>query len=133
MLKGGTEDYQEGTNANIVRKVPFTAVSRRIIGKTQSGATVAAGAFTLQWKVPAGYKRCTGVYFNPANDCLVTLYSENLASDIVSAFSTATGTAIGMIDPGHDYAELDIITARVTPRVLASTPQDITISLRFEA
>jgi len=107
-------------------------VSRLIIGQTQAAATVAAGQFTLTWVVPEGYKKCTGVFFNPADDLNVSLYSQNLVSNFVQNFSTATGTAIGMIDPGHNYAEKDVITGTITPKVLSSTPKDITISLRFE-
>lgn len=118
--------------ANQLRQAGKAAVAKLVVGKTQAAATVAAGAFTLSWKVPEGYSKVTGVFFNPANDCAVTIYSENVASNIVSNFSTATGSAIGMIDPGHMFAEKDQLTATVIPKTLASTPQDLTIALRFE-
>lgn len=117
---------------NSLERAPKPRVKRLIVGQTQAGATVAAGQFTLTWVVPEGYKKCTGVFYDPANDLSVTLYSQNIVSNFVQNFSTKTGTAIGMIDPGHDYAERDVITGTIVPRVLASTPQDLTISLRFE-
>ena len=117
---------------NSLQRASKPRVSRLIVGQTQAGATVAAGQFTLTWVVPEGYKKCTGVFFDPANDLSVTLYSQNLVSNFLQNFSTKTGSAIGMIDPGHNYAERDVITGTITPKTLTATPQDLTISLRFE-
>jgi len=107
-------------------------VKKLVVGQTKAGATVAGGAFTLTWVVPKGYKKCTGLFYDPEESLNVSLYSENLVSNFVQNFSTKTGTAIGMIDPGHDYAENDIITGTVTPKVLTTDPIAITLSLRFE-
>lgn len=107
-------------------------VAKLVIGQSQTGVTVAGGPFTLTWVVPKSYRKCTGLFYNPADDLSVSLYSENLVSNFVQNFSTATGSAVGMIDPGHNYAEGDIITATVTPNVLSSTPKKITLALRFE-
>lgn len=107
-------------------------VARLVVGQTKVGATVAGGKFTLTWVVPEGYTKCTGMFYDPAEDLSVSLYSENLVSNFVQNFNTKTGTAIGMIDPGHMYAQKDIITAEVTPKILTTDPKDITVSLRFE-
>lgn len=107
-------------------------VARLIVGQAKDNVTVAGGAFTLTWTVPKGYRKCTGVFFNPADDLNVSLYSQNLVSNFVQNFSTATGSAIGMIDPGHNYAELDVITGTITPNLLSTDPKKVTISLRFE-
>jgi len=103
-----------------------------MVGKSRDGVTVAGGQFVLTWQVPKGYKKCTGVFYDPADDLSLTIYSENLVSNMISNMSTATGSAVGMVNPMHEYAERDTLTATIVPNVLSSTPKKVTITLRFE-
>jgi len=122
----------QGQDVNVLPRTGPNAIGRLIIGKTQTGVTVAGGQFTLSWKVPDGYSRCTGIYYDPSNDLAIEIYSENVNSNILSNFSSKTGSAIGFVNPDHKQATRDQLTAKITPRTLAATPQDITISLQFE-
>ena len=109
------------------------AVRRLVIGKTQIGV-VTGTALNLSWKVPVGYKRVTGVYFNPDSGREITfnLYSENVVYNIVQGFSTAVGNALGFMNPQHDYAEKDQLSLTGIAQNITGGPVAITVSLQFE-
>lgn len=109
------------------------AVKRLVIGKTQTGVNTGT-AINLSWKVPVGYKKVTGVYFNPdtGREINFNLYSANVVYNIVQAFSTGVGSAMGFMNPQHDYAEKDQISLTGIATNISGGPVSITIALQFE-
>lgn len=124
------EDQQ--TNVLDAETAP-PAVRRLVIGKTQANVST-GNPIQLSWKVPIGYKKCTGVYFNsdPGSEIIFNLYSENVVYNIVQGFSTAVGTALGFMNPQHEYAEKDQISLTGVAQNISGGPKSITVSLQFE-
>lgn len=109
------------------------AVRRLIVGKTQTGVSTGTN-LNLTWKVPEGYNRVTGIYFNPDTGRQINfkLYSENVTSNILQDFDSAIGTAMGFVNPDHRYAERDQISLTGSAVAITGGPVSITVSLQFE-
>lgn len=118
-------DEQNKYPAPTQRKV----VKRLIIGQVATGQANGT-TFVQTFRVPEGYTKVTGVYFNPAEDVRLTIKSQNLNSDILSNFSTAIGTAMGMVNPQHEWAVQDILTVTGICNLITGTV--IAISIQYE-
>jgi len=104
-------------------------VNRLIIGQTAT-AQANGTTFVQTYRVPEGYTKVTGVYFDPAQDVRLTIQSQNLNSDILSNVSTKIGTAMGFVNPAHEWAVQDILT--VTGVCQNITGTIISIALQYE-
>lgn len=107
------------------------AVDRQFLSQSTTGCVVGT-TYTQTFTVPEGYKRLTGVLFDPDQDVSVTLYAQKAQTNILFNFSTKIGTAMGYIDPNYLQAENDILQITFTPNVLTSTPRRLTFTLQFE-
>lgn len=95
--------------------------------------TAAGNTGTMQFVVPDGYSRLTGIYFDPAKNLSVVLTSQKANKNILNGFSTMIGTALGYLPLKTNALENDIIILQwtaLTAAVAANTP--LTFSLMFE-
>lgn len=115
-------------------KLPNPPPVRRLrVGKTATGINTGS-SLSLSWKVPDGYNRIAGIEFNPdtGREINFSVYSENVAGNIVQNCTTAIGTAMGFMNPDHRYAERDQITLSGTAQNISGGPVSITFNMVFE-
>lgn len=107
-------------------------LGRQFLSQRTTGVTVAGGAFTQTFTVPSGFQELCGFYFDPDQDISVTIFAQNVASNILTNFSTRIGTALGFINPRYITAPNDQLQITATPNVLTTTPRIITFTLEFK-
>ncbi len=104
-------------------------VNRLLVGQVATGQANGT-TFTQTFRVPEGYTKVTGVYFDPAQDVRLTVNSQNLNSEIVNNVSTKIGSAMGFINPAHEWAVQDILT--VTGICTSITGTTIAVTIQYE-
>lgn len=118
---------------NDIRTPNAPPVRRLRVGKTATAISTGS-SLSLSWKVPDGYNRIAGIEFNPdgGREIIFSVYSENVAGNIVQNCTTAIGTAMGYMNPDHRYAERDQITLTGSAQNITGGPASITFNMVFE-
>lgn len=105
--------------------------SRQFLSRSVTGAVVGVTQ-TIEFTCPTGYTRLSGIYFDPAQNVSLTLYSQSSKTSILNGFSTAIGNALGFVNLGYNNQQNEILQIQITPVVLQSGVTNLTVSLQFE-
>lgn len=95
---------------------------------SQSIALVGNTPKSVEFTVPQGYSKLTGVFFDPSVEQYISIYAQKAQTNLLNKFSTKIGTAMGFINPNYNNAENDILQVTLQSAVAGT----YTISLSFE-